>query len=235
MPDYSKIQVVFFDAGGTLFEVRGSVGEIYSRFARRHGVEIEAVKIHQNFLQSFREQPPLAFPPGTPEAELQKLEYEWWRNLASAVFDEYDFPSFDQFFADVFEFFRGSDAWLLYGDVKPTLRALKNRGLRLAVISNFDSRLDDLLHAFDLDQYFDAVHISSRIGAAKPDPIIFRAALDHHRIEPHRALHVGDSLREDVEGAAAVGIRPILIDRCREIENRGVVTRINRLDHLVAG
>src|SRR5262249_24857273 len=218
---------------GTLFEVRGSVGEVYSRFASQYGVEIEREIMHQGFLRAFRQQPPLAFPPETTAKELHELEYQWWRKLAREVFAGIAFPQFDQFFADIFEFFRGSGAWFVFDDVEPTLEALKARGLCLAVISNFDSRLDDLLCNLRLNHFFVAVHLSARIGVEKPDPAIFRAALNAHAIEPHQAFHVGDRMETDVEGAAQAGIRAALIDRDRKSNHPSRITRLDRLPALI--
>ncbi|HKX27273.1 MAG TPA: HAD-IA family hydrolase [Blastocatellia bacterium] len=212
----SEIRVVFFDATGTLLRVRGSVGEIYSELARRSGVETEPERIQSGFTRAFGAQPPLAFPIGTPEPELGRLEFEWWRRLVSQVFAGYDFPRFDEFFAEVFDYFGGREAWEVYDDVVPALKALKARGLRLAVLSNFDRRLERLLRELELDGYFDAIYISSRMGAAKPDPLIFREALARQQLRPSQALHIGDSRREDFEGAAAAGIKPILIERSLE-------------------
>ncbi|HKQ72170.1 MAG TPA: HAD-IA family hydrolase [Blastocatellia bacterium] len=213
-PGGSSPEVVFFDAAGTLIEVRGSVGEIYNRVAREFGFEAEPQILQQNFAHSFRRQPPMAFPAGTPDAALTDLEKRWWRNLVKEVFAGLgQFPRFDEFFNEIFERFRGRDLWRVYGDVAPTLTELKRRGLKLGVISNFDSRLYDVLQACELDRYFDSIHISTRVGAAKPAPAIFQAALDYHTVEPNQAWLVGDSLRDDVEGAEAVGIRASLIDR----------------------
>ncbi|MDX2031314.1 MAG: HAD-IA family hydrolase [Blastocatellia bacterium] len=208
-----KTEVVFFDAAGTLIEVRGSVGEIYRRLARRHGVEVSSARIQAGFMRAFRSQPPMAFPVETPADRLGALEYDWWRTVAREVFAEVAFPAFEAFFAEVFEFFRTTEAWYVFDDVIPTLTSLRERGVRMAVISNFDSRLDDLLRAFGLDSYFDAVHLSTRLGAEKPDPAIFRAALRHHGIEPAQALHIGDRVEADIAGAEACGIRALLIDR----------------------
>lgn len=232
MLDQTSIKMVFFDAAGTLFEVRGSVGEIYARLARRSGIEAVPEEIQRGFARQFRAQPPIAFPIETPEAERLALERAWWRNLVRAVFaGPRAFPRFDEYFTEVFEFFRGAEGWRLYDDVEPTLAALKAGGLRLGIISNFDSRLFDVLRALNLDHYFDAVHISSREGAAKPDPAIFHAALTRHAIAPPDALHVGDSLREDVEAAAAVGMQAVWLDRR---ESAGVTRwpRITQLDQL---
>ena len=227
----NKVQIVFFDAGGTLFEVKGSVGEIYGRFARRYGVERDPLALTDAFSHSFRSQPPLAFPPGTSAAELDLLEREWWRQVVLASVSY--FPGFDQYFNEVYEFFKSREAWVLFDDVIPTLTALKERGLQLAIISNYDSRIDDLLRAFEIESFFAGVHVSSRAGAAKPDVAIFRAALSYHQFEPGEALHVGDSLRDDIEGAAAAGIRAVLLDRSRRYSRHEGLLRIDSLDALV--
>ncbi len=213
-------------------EVRSSVGEIYSRIASQYGCEADAEQLQQNFARWFRLQPPMAFPAETSETKIFELEKEWWRNLVRAVFADCGaFPHFDEFFDDVFEQFRQCELWRVYDDVVPALTELKRRGLRLGVISNFDSRLVDLLRDCGLDQFFDSVHISTRTGAAKPDPAIFEVALKHHGIEPNQACHVGDSLKEDVAGAEAAGLQAILIDR----SDSGLSeypTCINSLDQL---
>src|SRR5215468_5457972 len=102
----SDIKVVFFDAVGTLIETRDSVGEIYSRVAREFGFEAEPQVLQQKFAHSFRRQPPLAFPAGTPDALLSELEKSWWRNLVKEVFAGLgSFPRFEEFFDEIFERF----------------------------------------------------------------------------------------------------------------------------------
>jgi len=229
-----EVKVIFFDVVGTLIEIRGCVGEIYSRAAREFGFEAEPRILQLNFERSFRRPPPLAFPAGTPEAALTELEKGWWRNLVEAVFTGLgSFPRFDQFFDEIFERFRGRELWRVYDDVAPTLTELKRLGLKLGVISNFDSRLYDLLRACRLDHFFDSVHISTRVGAAKPDPAIFRAAVNHYAVEARRAWHVGDSLREDVEGAMAAGVNAILLDRNDRFAENAPAPRITSLNQLV--
>lgn len=230
---HDELEVIFFDAAGTLFEVRGSVGEIYHKFARRYGIEVEPELIQQAFSREFRHQPPLAFPPDTSEPDLYRLEFEWWKMLVRKVFTGHNFPRFDDFFAEVFEFFRGPDAWQLFDDVIPVLTALKKSGRRLAIISNFDSRLIEVLDQLGIDRFFDGVHLSSRIGSAKPDRRIFLEALRIHGIEPGQALHLGDSLREDVEGASAAGLRAVWLDRGGSFPDNPPAIRITRLEQLI--
>jgi putative hydrolase of the HAD superfamily len=228
-----EVKVIFFDAVGTLIETSGCVGGIYSRMALEFGFEADPRILQRNFEASFRRQPPLAFPAWTPEAALIELEKNWWRDFVREVFDGLgSFPRFEEFFGEIFERFRGREFWSVYDDVAPTLAELKRRGLKLGVISNFDSRLYDVLRACRLDHFFDSVHISTRVGAAKPDAAIFQAALNHYAIEARQAWHVGDNLREDVEGAMAAGVNAALLDRDNRFAENAPAPRITSLDQL---
>jgi putative hydrolase of the HAD superfamily len=229
-----EVKVIFFDAVGTLIETRSSVGEIYSRVASEFGFEAEPQILQQNFASSFRLQPPLAFPAATPEAALIELEKSWWRNLVGEVFDGLGlFPRFEEFFSEVFERFRGREFWHVYADVEPALEELKRRGMKLGVISNFDSRLHNVLRACGLDRFFDSVHVSTLVGAAKPDPAIFQAALSSHAVEAGQAWHVGDSLREDYEGSMAAGLNAVLLDRDNRFADNAPANRITTLEQII--
>src|SRR5438552_835253 len=81
-----SVRAVLFDAGDTLFRVRGSVGGVYATVAARHGVVVAATQIEPRFRAAFRNRPPLAFPEA-PQAELPQHEYAWWKAVVSTVFD----------------------------------------------------------------------------------------------------------------------------------------------------
>ena len=93
------------------------------------------------------------------------------------------------------------------------LKGLKERGHELGIISNFDSRLFTVLRGLGLAELFDTITISSLAHAAKPAPKIFQLALDKHAMDPEEAVHVGDSRRDDVEGARKAGLQAVLIER----------------------
>ncbi|MBK6797734.1 MAG: HAD-IA family hydrolase [Acidobacteria bacterium] len=224
-----KIKSVFFDAAGTLFDVKDSVGEIYSSFARQYGADPNPQMIQADFVRYFSQQPPLAFERGMADIRRNELERNWWRLIVESVFAGHPIRQFDQFFDELFEYFRTGDAWRLYDDVLPTLLKLKKNGIGLGVISNFDSRLPDLLSNLGIFDLFDSVHISSCEGAAKPDPVIFISALGFHKIKPEEAIHVGDSLREDFEGAQSAGLSAVLIDRIGQNKSNYCITRLDEL------
>lgn len=100
-----------------------------------------------------------------------------------------------------------------YPDTVPALGELRARGLRVLVVSNWDVSLPTVLARCGIAGLIDATVTSAEVGARKPDPAIFLAALELAGSSADEALHVGDTAEEDVTGARAVGIRALLIDR----------------------
>jgi putative hydrolase of the HAD superfamily len=107
----------------------------------------------------------------------------------------------------------GSLRFEAFEDAAPALMDLRERGLRLFVVSNWDWSLADVLGGVGLLPLFDGVITSAEAGAAKPDAAIFEAALTAAGCAPGEAIHVGDSIEKDVEGARAAGIRALLLAR----------------------
>jgi len=206
------VKAILFDAAGTLFRVRGSVGDTYATVARRHGVVVAPAEIEPRFRAAFGAMPPLGFP-GVAAAELPQREHEWWRAVVAAVFRGFRFSDFDAFFQDLFLHFARADSWELFPDTQPALTGLRARGLRLAIVSNFDGRLVGICDGLGIAGCFDGIVMSGRVGCAKPDPKIFAIALDRLGVAAAEAVHVGDSDSEDVRGAEAAGLRGVLIAR----------------------
>ena len=109
--------------------------------------------------------------------------------------------------------FRDPKSWAVYDDVRPALDALLDRGLSLAVVSNWDSALPTLLANLGLAPRFQAISVSAVERTGKPDAEIFLRTCRRLSVSPAEALHVGDSLREDYEGAKAAGLESLLLDR----------------------
>ncbi len=229
------IKAIFLDAGGTLIKVKGTVGEVYATTANRHGFQIEPGHINGAFRQAFEKAPPLAFP-GTPEDQLIDKEKTWWMNVVQDAFGVIGIDKTDQrfpaLFEDLFHAFEGSDEWELYPEVIAVLEEFARREIPLGIISNFDSRLTRICEDLQIAIFFTSITISSREGAAKPDSAIFQQALAKHQIEPHEAIHIGDSLRDDVEGATNAGLQAVHLDRENQSEthnNHSVIPTLREL------
>jgi putative hydrolase of the HAD superfamily len=100
-----------------------------------------------------------------------------------------------------------------FADARRVLPWARGQGLRLVVVSNWDCSLHEVLARTGLDRHLDVVLTSAEVGSAKPHPAIFEQALQVAGCAPEAAVHVGDSLAEDVGGARRAGIRPILLAR----------------------
>jgi putative hydrolase of the HAD superfamily len=120
----------------------------------------------------------------------------------------------------VFEAFSGGKHWVLYPETLSVIGELKSKGYELGIISNFDTRLFSILSELSLRECFDSITISSLARAAKPARQIFEYALSQHVIDPEEALHVGDSVREDWEGARQANLHALLMDREKEDSTR---------------
>ncbi len=214
-----ELDGVFFDAAGTLISVREPVGTTYAHFAGRHGIGLDPAAAEAAFRAVFAGdgQPDYkAAGPGGGEA----VDREWWRSLVWRAFRRAEATGleegrFKDCFCELFRHFGTGAAWKLYPEVEGVLEALRGR-VRLAVVSNFDARLEGVLGDLGIRAFFDAVVVSSAVGACKPDPEVFREALRRCGIvDPARALHAGDSPREDWEGATGAGLRVFQLTRGR--------------------
>ncbi|MCM0592122.1 MAG: HAD family hydrolase [Gloeotrichia echinulata IR180] len=209
-------KVIFLDAVGTLFGVKGSVGEIYSQIAQEFGVEVSAETLNQAFIKSFKAAPPPIF----ADAELEDLpqrEFDWWRIIALNTFESAgvlkQFSDFSAFFSELYIHFGTGEAWFVYPDVLAALVNWRRMGIELGVLSNFDSRIYSVLQDLGLKDFFASITIATQVRAAKPDPQIFAIALEKHNCSPDAAWHIGDSITEDYHAAKAAGLRGIWINR----------------------
>ncbi len=213
-------QVIYVDAVGTLFGVRGSVGDQYAKIATDFNVSLDPPLINRAFYEVFQAAPRMAFP-NLPQSDLAIAEYEWWRSLAEKTFrqtgDFSKFSDFEAFFKNLYAYFAMAEPWFIYEDTRLALDAWQQQRITLGLLSNFDSRLYEVIKALELDHYFDSITISTEVGAVKPDAKIFEAALAKHQIQrsPDLAWHIGDSFGEDYVGANAAGITAFWLNRDR--------------------
>ncbi len=118
----------------------------------------------------------------------------------------------DNFFEVAYEHFAEAGVWELYPEVIDVLDALSARFL-LGVVSNFDGRLRMILEQLGISKSFSEVVISSEVGADKPDPYIFRRAVQQIGVTPNESLHAGDDPVRDWQGAKAAGLHVFKLKR----------------------
>jgi putative hydrolase of the HAD superfamily len=196
------IKAVTLDAAGTLLEPWPSVGDVYARVAEECGIgPVSAGELNRRFGKAWKAK--------------HGFDYSRiaWRKLVEQTFAGLALKP--AFFDHLYDEFAQPRCWRVYDDVGPALEKFRARGLKLAVISNWDERLRPLLTHIGLAPYFDAVVISAELGIHKPAPAIFAHAAEALQTVPQAILHIGDSPEEDLRGAQAAGFQAALLERDR--------------------
>ncbi len=111
-----------------------------------------------------------------------------------------------------------------FADARPALLKARGRGRRVVVVSNWDVSLHERLEQLELAPLLDGIVTSAGAGARKPSAAIFQRALALAGVQPGDAIHVGDSVEDDVAGARAAGIEAILLRRDGNAGPAGVPT-----------
>ena len=114
------------------------------------------------------------------------------------------------------------------------MEQLRARGLTVGLVTNMDREGAEIVEGLGLSDHIDLVTTSLEVGAAKPSPVIFRAALAKAGAEAGEAMHVGDQPSSDIEGALGAGMRAVLLDRDRNHPGYTACTRIESLVDLPA-
>jgi putative hydrolase of the HAD superfamily len=205
-------KAIFFDAAGTLFYLPRGVGYHYALVASELGLRWDSAQLDRAFHHAWNAMPPREAIDGPREND----DKDWWRQLADHVLDEAT-PSMneldrDNFFEIAYEHFAEAGVWELYPEVIEVLEKLRPR-FQLAVISNFDGRLRMILEQLGVSKFFSNIFLSSELGADKPDPEIFRRALNLIRLQPNEVLHIGDDPERDWKAASGAGLSIFQLDR----------------------
>jgi len=204
-----KTQLVLFDVGSTLVDPFPSSREIVLRVLLDGGMRLDLSDLQQAEPQAWQSVSHLL-----PFQRYGRAESQvFWNAFYSALLDCLGIAHDQHIRGKIYHEFQRVENWRCYPDCLPALNELKAAGYRLGVVSNWEEWLDTLLVALGLSELFEVAIAFGNFGRAKPDPSIFYEALRVVGVSPDRAVYVGDSLRDDVEGARAAGLRPILIDR----------------------
>jgi putative hydrolase of the HAD superfamily len=194
---FAELDAVTVDGFGTLVQLVDPVPAL-GRALRKLGIEREAGAVRHAFETEVAYYRPAAVNGRDPQS-LAALRLECTRVFLEAAGAEVEPGSF-------VDSFMGAIAFEPIPGALEMLAGLRSRGLELAVVSNWDVGLAEHLERIGAASLFSAIVTSADAGAAKPDPAVFRLALERLGVDQTRALHVGDE-PEDEEGARAAGMR----------------------------
>lgn len=196
----TPVRCVLFDAVGTLIHPEREIAEIYHRIASRYGSTATVAELKARFRNALSSR---TLSPETSE----EIELEFWRetvrDVIGTVRDE------QLCFQELHTHFAQPQAWRLATDAEQTVIALQNRGIKTAIASNFDSRLNSVQAGITALQAFDHTFISSQLGWRKPHPAFFEQILKTLQLLAEEVLMVGDSLDADIIPAKEMGMQTL--------------------------
>ena len=228
-----RYKAVFFDAGETIVHPHPSFPELFCQILSEHGVNV-GPEVVQTRLEEVTQR----FKDAASDNELWSVDPErsraFWLSVYRTFLDGAGVPAERGLDVVLYEAFSDAANYALFDDVEPVLAELDRAGYTLGLISNFEDWLEVLLERLDVVRYFPVRVISGVEGIEKPDPQIFRVALERAGIDAADAVYVGDNPHFDVEPAAALGMYPVLIDRHDRFADQAVGARIGSLTELGA-
>ncbi len=225
------IHAVSLDAHGTLIELPSPAESLRGLLERRFGIEVTVAEVREAFAAEVAYYRAHMLQ-GQDAESLTALRHRCAEVLRAAL------PASSALTAvtteSLAEALLESLHFRAFPDVLPTLRALRAAGLRLAVASNWDASLGELLDRLGIGAELDGVATSASVGIGKPDPSVVEAALAFMDAAPAEAVHVGDMFDEDVLGARAAGVEPILLLRNTTVDPPPGVRVVRSLTELPA-
>jgi putative hydrolase of the HAD superfamily len=207
-------RAVFFDVGETLLAPHPSFKELFSEIMGGLGYEVTPDDVEEALATVA---PSVSEAVGQTKSTWSTSREEsrrFWRSLYGAMLAHWGIDDSSGAIFDVlYGRFTSYESYRLFPDVIPTLTACRAAGLTLGVVSNFEEWLEGLLIEMEVAPFFAFMVISGKEGVEKPDPAIFRLALERSGVAPEEAVFVGDHPRLDVQAASELGMTGVLIDR----------------------
>ena len=228
------IKAIFLDWFNTLARYEPPHYEIHGRACQHFGIEVSPEEIMKGVLLAdryfFEENTLSPVEKRSPEEKAEVyIRYQDIALTEAGVKVSKELAL--KIMKKVTQLFAGM-TFVLFDDVLPTLKTLKERNFILGMITNLSREMNPICRELGMEPYLDFVVTSGAVGADKPEPAIFLAALERAGVNASQAIHVGDQYKLDVVGARGVGINPILIDRYDLYPEVGDCPRIRNLTEL---
>lgn len=212
-----SIRAVSLDVGWTLAYPRASMWEIFADLCNEAGAPTTALACEQavralwTFAQTRAEQ---HFRGGAEYTDSDVEFAAQFGNLGRLIFGQLGVTDDQESLMERFlERFWTDDNWLIFPDVLVSLERLRERGVRIGVLSNAPSDMPKLLDRLGITPYLDYTVVSATEGYKKPDRRVFEVAVNRAGVAPGEILHVGDMYVEDIVGGTFAGLQTRLIER----------------------
>jgi REG-2-like HAD superfamily hydrolase len=192
---------LLLDAAGTLLHPIAPVARTYARIAGEHGLAVTPAQVAERFPGIMKRAAPL------------RRDSPDWRGFWRAVVEHCIGSDDPELLDALIQHFRKPEAWTLAPSAASCCMQVRARGMKVAVVSNWDAYLRPLLTDLGASGWLDAIVISAEEQLEKPDPEIFLRACARLGVQPSAAVHLGNDPDDDIAGATAAGCAALLIGR----------------------
>lgn len=225
-------RIVLFDAVGTILRPQPDVISAYHRAGAAHGSQLSIEEVAARFRVARQARFHLNRSAEQTEAgslrSSDEIEYALWRDLIQDVFADVD--RVDSLFGDLWNHFASAENWSLYDDVAACWNRLAEAGFRIAVASNFDSRLHVIVKNFPQLSLAEKNCCSAEVGFRKPDPAFYSAVASMLRLsDTDEVYFVGDDRENDFVAPQRFGWTAFHLDRRGKSNRRGAILSLDRL------
>jgi putative hydrolase of the HAD superfamily len=207
-----RFAAVFFDAGETLVHPHPTFADLFAQTLRTQGYDVSP--------ETVRERGYVVFDRFRTAAEANNLwttsrerSRAFWHDVFRAFIQELGLGPSDGLLDVLYGTFTDLANYRVFEDVPPVLDRLRDVGLTLGVVSNFEEWLEQLLEQLGIRSCFAVSVVSGVEGVEKPDPRIFALAMERVGVRPEASVYLGDNPEFDVDPALEAGMFPVLLDR----------------------
>lgn len=238
----NRLKLLTFDVTNTILKVKDSPGHHYTSVAKHFGINMspsDLDNVYDSMIQKKKQDHPNY---GRDHGMTTK---EWWQDLICRVFVTAGYKgklsTLRCVSNELWDRFEEGTDWEVIPHSHETLSALRNAGITLGVVSNFDESLKKTLAVNKLDHYFDFLVTAVSAGTEKPDPAIFHHALSMSGMSPSESGHVGDDISHDYHTPKSIGMSAFLFNRestlpqssLASIDRKDVISDLLDLNRLV--
>lgn len=199
-------EAIFFDLGLTL--IFPSTHKDAVHVLREMGYRVKEEEVQRAF--SLTDHYFFHYYPGVLNQDVESF-FPWYGEVVARMLGiDFFVPDFVK---TMMERYPPRSQWILYDDTLPTLEELYQQRLYLGLITNWDISARRIIEEKGIAKYFKTIVVSAEEGVEKPDPRIFKKAMEYSNLKPGQILYVGDNYWDDIEGAAKAGVQGVLINR----------------------
>ena len=202
---------VIFDADGTIYDFKDSIGAVYRTILSKYNMDLPAGDLHERIINSWYK---VCLARGSKNSYVynEVENFLFWKEFYTIVMQDFGYEFSEPAFLELWDYYAHKDSRILSPGIESALAELKDMGCHLGAVSNFDRRFYALLYDHGLSKYFDFILSAVDVGFRKPADGYFLTLQKKYKLDPARTVHVGNEPDYDHFPALKLGWKSLVYD-----------------------